>query len=165
MPYRTFMPKYASDVMGLDAAGLGILTAAPGTGSLISSIILASLGNFRSKGKLLLVSALVMGLALVGFASTQSFWLALLLLAVVGAAGNVCMVTNRTLIQVNCEDQYLGRAMSMYMMTFGLTRLGTIPMGAIADEVGVSLVILAQSGLFVLVSVLSLLRRGIRRLE
>jgi hypothetical protein len=38
-------------------------------------------------------------------------------------------------------------------------------MGAIADEVGVSLVILVQGGLFVLVSVLSLLRRGIRRLE
>jgi MFS family permease len=165
MPYRTFMPKYAQDVMGLDAAGLGILTAAPGMGSLISSIAMASLGDFRSKGKLLLGSGLVMGLALVGFASTQSFAVALVLLAFVGAAGNVCMVTNRTLIQVNCEDQYLGRAMSMYMMTFGLTRLGTIPTGAIADEVGVSLVILAQSGLFVLVAALALLRPRIRRLE
>jgi MFS family permease len=165
MPYTTFMPKYAQDVMGLDASGLGILTAAPGTGSLISSFVLASLGDFRSKGKLLLVSGLVMGLALVGFASTQSFVLALALLAIVGAASNVCMVTNQTLIQVNCDDQFLGRAMSMYMMTFGLTRLGTIPAGGIADNVGVSLVILVQGVLFSLIALLVLLRPGIRRLE
>ena len=165
MPYRTFMPKYARDVMGLDASGLGILLAAPGIGSLISAFVLASLGDFRSKGKLLLVSGLVMGLALVGFASTQSFVLALVLLGIVGAASNVCMVTNRTLIQLNCEDQFLGRAMSMYLMTFGLTRLGTIPAGGIADNVGVSLVILVQGALFALVALLVLLRPGIRRLE
>ena len=153
MPYRTMMPKYAEDVMGLDATGLGILISAPGVGSLISSLIMASLGNFKGKGKILLGAGVVMGLALVGFGNVQSFWLVLALLAIVGAASNVCMVTNRTLLQLNCDSPYLGRLMSAYMMMFGLTQLGTMPAGAIADAMGVPLVITVQGALFALIFV------------
>jgi predicted MFS family arabinose efflux permease len=166
MPYRTLMPKYAQDVMGLDASGLGILAAAPGVGSLISSLVLASLGDFQRKGKLMLVAGVVMGLALVGFANTQVFAVVLVLLAVVGATGNVCMVTNRTLLQMNCDSAYLGRVMSAYMMMFGLTQLGTLPAGAIADRFGVPVVITAQGALFALIFVVVwLIMPALRKLE
>ena len=39
--------------MQLDASGLGILVAAPGVGSLISSLVMASMGDFQGKGKVL----------------------------------------------------------------------------------------------------------------
>jgi MFS family permease len=154
MPYRTLMPKYAQDVMQLDAGGLGILVAAQGVGSLISSLILASLGDFRGKGKLLLGSAVVLGTAIVLFSNTQVFVVVLILLAIVGAAGNICMVTNRALLQVNCDASYLGRVMSGYMMMFGLTQLGTIPVGAFADRFGVPLVLTVLGALLVLVIIL-----------
>jgi MFS family permease len=153
MPYRTLMPKYAQDVMGLDAQGLGILVAAPGVGSLISSLTLASLGDFQGKGKLMLGSGVVLGLSLVLFANTESFVLVLILLAIVGGASNMCMVTNRTLLQMNCDALYLGRVMSAYMMMFGMTQLGNMPAGAIADRLGVPLVITVQGSLFALVFV------------
>jgi MFS family permease len=166
MPYRTLMPKYAQDVMHLDASGLGILVAAPGVGSLISSLIMASLGDFRGKGKLMLGSGIVLGVALVLFANTQVFALVLVLLALVGATSNICMVTNRTLLQMNCDAPYLGRVMSAYMMMFGLTQLGTIPVGAFADRFGVPLVIAVLGGLFVLVIALTwVMQPKIRRLE
>lgn len=166
MPYRTLMPKYAQDVMGMDASGLGILSAAPGAGSLISSLVLASLGDFQRKGKLMLVAGVVMGLALVAFANTQVFALVLVLLAVVGAMGNICMVTNRTLLQMNCDSAYLGRVMSAYMMMFGLTQLGTVPAGAVADRFGVPVVITAQGALFALVFVVVwLIMPRLRKLE
>jgi MFS family permease len=166
MPYRTMMPKYAQDVMGLDASGLGILTSAPGVGSLISSLVMASLGDFKGKGKLLLISGVVMGVALVGFGNVQSFSLVLVLLAIVGATSNVCMVTNRTLLQLNCEPAYLGRLMSAYMMMFGLTQLGTMPAGAVADALGVPLVITVQGALFALIfAILWGLGRKIKALE
>jgi MFS family permease len=165
MPYRTLMPKYARDVMGMDAQGLGILLAAPGVGSLISSLTLASLGDFQGKGKLMLGSGIVLGLALVLFANTQSFILILILLAIVGAASNMCMVTNRTLLQMNCDAPYLGRVMSAYMMMFGLTQLGTMPAGAIADRLGVPLVITVLGSIFALVFVVVWLTRSrIRKL-
>jgi predicted MFS family arabinose efflux permease len=140
--------------MGLDASGLGILVAAPGVGSLISSLTMASLGDFKNKGKLLLIAGIVMGLALVAFSNTQSFVLVLILLAIVGATSNVCMVSNRTLLQLNCDPPYLGRVMSAYMMMFGLTQLGSVPTGALADRLGVPVVITIQGALFALIFVL-----------
>ncbi|MCJ7737186.1 MAG: MFS transporter [Anaerolineae bacterium] len=154
MPYRTLMPKYAQDIMNLDASGLGILVAAPGAGSLISALVMASLGDFKGKGKLMLGSGVVLGVALVLFASTQVFTLVLILLAVVGATSNICMVTNRTLLQENCDGPYLGRVMSAYMMMFGLTQLGTIPVGALADRFGVPAILAVLSTLFVVAIVL-----------
>jgi predicted MFS family arabinose efflux permease len=166
MPYRTMMPKYAQDVMGLDASGLGILLAAPGVGSLLSSLALASLGDYQRKGVLLLTSGIVMGAALALFGNVQTFWVVLVLLAIVGGAGNICMVTNRTLLQLNCEPAYLGRVMSAYMMMFGLTQLGTMPTGAVADRFGVPIVITVQGALFALVFVLTWLGQpSIRRLS
>lgn len=154
MPYRTLMPKYAQDIMNLDASGLGILVAAPGVGSLISALVLASLGDFKGKGRLMLASGVVLGVALVLFANTQVFALVLILLAIVGAAGSVCMVTNRTLLQENCDGPYLGRVMSAYMMMFGLTQLGTIPVGALADRFGVPAILAVLGALYVLAIVL-----------
>jgi MFS family permease len=150
MPYRTLMPKYAQDVMHLDASGLGILVAAPGAGSLISALAMASLGDFKAKGKLMLGSGVILGVSLVLFANTEMFLLVLVLLALVGATSNICMVTNRTLLQENCDDPYLGRLMSAYMMMFGLTQLGTIPVGALADRFGVPSVLAVLGTLFVL---------------
>ena len=159
MPYRTLMPKYAQDVLGLDASGLGVLLAAPGAGSMISALLLATLGDFRNKGKLYLLAGLAMGLGLVAFGQTPVLAIGLLALGLVGATSNVCMVINQTLLQSYAGEQYRGRVMSVYMMMWGLTPLGTIPAGAAADAVGVAAVLTAQglllAAFFVLLRFLS----------
>ena len=166
MPYRTLMPKYATDVMGFDAAGLGTLMSAPGVGSLIASLAVASLGNFGGKAKMLLISGALMGGALVLFAQVPTVVVVLISLGLVGGLGQVCMITNQTLLQMNCEDCFKGRVMSMYMMMWGLTPLGTIPAGAIADALGVPIVIAVQGVLVVAIfgSIL-LIAPDVRRLD
>ena len=166
MPYRTLMPKYAQDVMHLDARGLGVLVAAPGAGSLISALAMASLGDFKRKGRLMLGAGVVLGISLVTFANTQTFGLVLVLLALVGATSNICMVTNRTLLQENCEAPYLGRLMSAYMMMFGLTQLGTIPIGALTDRFGVPWMLTILGTLLVLaIATIWMTQPRIRRLS
>jgi hypothetical protein len=115
---------------------------------------MASMGDFQGKGRLLLGAGVVLGVALILFSNTQVFGLVLILLAVVGAAGNICMVTNRFLLQAHCDPSYLGRLMSAYMMMFGLTQLGTIPIGAFADRFGVPAVLTALGALLVVAIVL-----------
>jgi MFS family permease len=164
--YRTLMPVYSEEVLQLGARGLGILSAAPSVGSLLGSLALASLGDFQGKGRVLLGAGLAMGLALVGFANVQHFWLALLFLVVVGVARNATIITNQTLIQTNCTDEYRGRIMSMYMMTMGLLPLGTIPAGAMADRWGVPVALLVQGGLMAAVfAALWLARSRVRDLN
>ena len=166
MPYRTFMPKFAQDVMGMGASGLGVLMAAPGLGGLISSLATASLGDFRGKGKLLLASGVVMGGALILFSSNGSLTPVLIFLALVGAASNGCMVFNNTLLQANSRVRVRGRVMSVYMMMWGLTPLGTMPAGIIADRMGVGLVISLQGGVLILIFLaMGLLWPRMRKLE
>jgi MFS family permease len=160
------MPKYAQDVMGMDASGLGILMAAPGVGGLVSSLITASLGDFRGKGRLLLISGLTMGASLLLFANVPYLVPVLLLLGLVGAASNAFMVANNCLLQVNSRTHMLGRVMSVYMMTWGLSPLGSLPAGAIADRLGVRFVLSLGGGLAALVFLgAGLFLPRVRRLE
>jgi predicted MFS family arabinose efflux permease len=150
MPYRTFMPKFAQEVMSMDASGLGMLMAASGVGGLVSSLATASLGDFQGKGKLLLASGVLLGGSLFSFVNIPHFAPVLLFLGLVGAASNACMVITNTLLQVNSDDRLRGRVMSVYMMVFGFMPLGTLPAGAIADRMGVSFAVSLEGGLLIL---------------
>lgn len=159
-PYRTFMPKFSKEVMGFDASGLGLLMAAPGAGSLVSSVTVASLGNFRGKGRLLLAAGIVAGVALILYVTVPYFPLTMLMLALLGAASNICMIANNTLLQTNSAIELRGRVMSVYMMLWGLTPLGTLPAGAAADVIGIPGVVIFQGAIVLLVfSSLAILSR------
>jgi Na+/melibiose symporter-like transporter len=164
-PYRTLMPKYAKDVMGFGAAGLGLLTAAPQLGSLLSSLAMAFLGRFRAKGRLLLVAGAVLGTSLLFYSNARLLGVVLLFLVLAGAMGNVCLVTTQTLLQVNAEDRFLGRVMSLQIMMSGFIPLGTLPAGAIADQVGVPIAVTALGALLVTVFGWAALSPRVRRLE
>jgi MFS family permease len=160
------MPVYAKDVLQLDARGLGILTAAPSVGSLISSLALAFLGNSQRKGTILMVNGLLVGVALIAFGNLRPFPLILLFLGLLGAARNATMVTNNTLIQVSCDVEFRGRTMAMYMMLMGLMPLGSIPSAALADVWGVPAVSTLQGVLLtVIFVVLWLTKPQLRKLR
>ena len=164
-PYRTLMPKYAKEMMGLSAAGLGLLTAAPQMGSLLSSLGMASLGSFRSKGKLLLISGIVLGGSLLLFANVRPLGWVLLALVLAGATSNVCQVTTQTLLQVTTEDRFLGRVTSLQIMMSGLAPLGMLPASALADWGGVPVAVSILGVLLIVVFVGMALPRRVRELE
>jgi Na+/melibiose symporter-like transporter len=164
-PYRTLMPKYAKDVIGLGAAGLGLLTAAPQLGSLLSSLAMALLGHFRAKGRLLLVAGVVLGVSLLAFGNVRILGLVLFFLALAGFVNNVCLVVTQTLLQVNAEDRFLGRVMSLQIMMSGLVPLGALPASAIADRAGVPLAVSVLGALLVAIFGTVALSPRVRRLE
>jgi MFS family permease len=162
--YRSLMPVYVEDVLKLDARWLGLLSAAPGVGSLLCSLVLASLGDFQAKGRLLLASGIVMGISLILFVNVRSFAVMLLVLGLLGVVRNAGMVANQTLIQLNAEDGYRGRMTSMYMTILGLMPLGTIPAGAIADAMGVPFTITLYGALLLLAMLALWVKSPVRKL-
>jgi MFS family permease len=150
MPYQTFLPVFAEDVFGMGASGLGLLQSAVGAGAMVASLWVASLGDFRRKGGLLLAAGLVLGGGLLLFARAPTFRLALGALVLVGAAGNVCMVANFTLLQTTVSDRVRGRVLSMAMWLWGFSPVGTVPSGALADRWGAPLAVALQGGLLLL---------------
>jgi len=63
MPYGMLMPIFAEDILKVGASGMGILLSVAGIGSILGSIVLASLPN-RKRGVMMLASGILLGIAL-----------------------------------------------------------------------------------------------------
>jgi len=159
------MPVFARDVFRVGAAGLGLLGTMNGVGALVGSLIIASLGSFRRRGKLLVVLGLLTGAALIVFVCASSFPLSLLLMVLVGLARGSYMTLSNALIQTSSSDAMRGRIMGLYMMVWGLQSLSFILLGKAADAVGAPLTVGASGGMLILiVAMAALLRPQLREL-
>ena len=136
MPHTMLMPIFCDDILKVGATGMGILMSVAGVGAVIGSLTLASLPN-RKRGLIMLVSGIVLGLALVGFAFSESWSASLILIALVGLGQTGQMTVAVTLIQYFADPAYLGRVMSIFMMQFGLMSFGTFAAGLLTEAVGV----------------------------
>ncbi len=150
LPYMFLMPVFADEVLGQGELGYGLLMAMAGVGALVASLAIASLGDFRQKGKLLLASALVFGITLALFGISHSFPLSLAILVGVGAGGTGYMALNNTLLMRNVPLRILGRVMSIWMITFALMPMGTLPIGAVAQALGPTIAVAGGAVIIVL---------------
>jgi MFS family permease len=150
LPYMFLMPVFADEVLGQGELGYGLLMAMAGVGALVASLAIASLGDFRQKGKLLLASALVFGITLALFGISHSFPLSLAILVGVGAGGTGYMALNNTLLMSNVPLRILGRVMSIWMITFALMPMGTLPIGAVAQALGPTIAVAGGAVIIVL---------------
>ncbi|MBI3953704.1 MAG: MFS transporter [Chloroflexi bacterium] len=133
---QSLLPVFAKAELHLGPAGLGVMMSALGAGSLLGSLLVAALTATAPKGALMLASGLAFGLAILLFANAPWLSLALAGLALMGITSQVYMTLNTTVLQLRTDTAYLGRVMSISMMTFGLMPLGALPLGAIAEGLG-----------------------------
>ncbi len=165
-PANTFLPAFARDDLGLDAAGLGLLTSAMNVGLLVSSVALAALGDTRHKGRLLLVTGIAGSVATILLMSVRVMPLPFILIAFVLGLLNVGDVVSRALMQAVCEVRYRGRVLSIVMALYGLTSLSALPAGALADRFGVPWVVNGLAALVIVVYVAAAwLRPDLRKLR
>jgi len=166
MQYQTLMPVFADKVLGVGASGMGFMYSAVGIGGLIGSLFVASLGDFRRRGLLLVGAAASCGALLILYSAAGIFYPALVLLALVGLANMIYNATNNTVLMSNTNQEVRGRVMSVYLMGFGLQPLGALPMGAVADAIGAPLTVGIGSGVLLLFSLgMAVVKPKLRRLE
>lgn len=139
LAFMTLMPAWATTVLGGDATTNGWLLGARGVGALAGALMIAAMGNFKGRGKLLTVGSLVFPLFVLFFA--QMRWLPLSLLALVGAGWGFMVLFNlaNNLIQTLAPDELRGRVVSIYTLGFfGLMPLGALLAGWAAEWIGES---------------------------
>lgn len=140
------LPVIARDVLHVGASGLGYLSAAGGAGSLVGTVGVASLGDFRRKGLLLGLAAGGAGLSLVLFATSSWYPLSLLLAALAGGTLMAYDPTMATVLQVLSTDAMRGRMMGLYALTFGFTPLGGFAAGIVATVLSAPIAIGLSGG-------------------
>jgi len=141
--YVILMPVFANDVLNVGVKGLGLLMSFTGFGALIGALILARLGDFKYKGKLLISSAIIFSISLVLFSLSKTYSISLIILILIGGASVTATGLINTLLQTLVPDEFRGRAMSAFMLTFaGFMPFGNLFAGTLAHICGVSLTVL-----------------------
>lgn len=137
LPFIVLMPVFARDLLHLGASGLGYLMAGSGLGAVIASLALAARRTASPSGGFIVSSGTVFALALILLARAENFaWSFFLLVVLGGTMVGVAALTNTTL-QLLSPSHLRGRLMSFYVLAFiGLTPLGSLWMGAVAQRQG-----------------------------
>ena len=157
MPYTQLLPIFAKDILHTGPDGLGTLMMSNGIGSVIGSVIIVLL-PMRRQGIFLFVSLASMGGLLALFAVSTWLPLSVGIMGLIGGAQAIYLASNNTLVQVATPDELRGRVMSVYMMTWGLMPLGSLPQGIVADLVGAPIVAAGTGLLACLVVILFAVR-------
>lgn len=137
MPYSVLMPVYAKEILHGESHTFGFLMGASGLGALSGALYLASRRNAAGLEKIIPVSAIVFGAALILLSLAKVFWLASIVMIITGAGMMMVMASSNTVIQTIIDDNKRGRVMSIYAMAFmGTAPFGSLLAGSLAKLVG-----------------------------
>lgn len=156
MPYMQMLAGFVKEVLHGGPEQIGLLVSATGVGALAGSLGVASMPN-RGRGKVFLISSLVLGIALLGFVLSTSLWLTAFIMLGVGVGQAGRMSLGNILIMSYTKPEFQGRVMSVYMMEFSLVSFGTFAVGILAEIVGIQWAIGSTAASLVLVAGLGLL--------
>ena len=150
-PFRMLLPVFVVDIYHRGPDSMGLLVAIMGGGSLVGSLAIAALGDWR-RGMLLIIGSFISGIALLLIAAFPLYYAGAAIMILVGLGDAGRRTINMGLIMEVVEDQYRGRVMSVFMMNFGLMPLGVLPAGMIADLLGGQMAIGLLGALLILVT-------------
>ena len=134
---RALFPALGTGLFGGGPATVGLLYAAPGAGALVGALLAGWVGSVRRQGRAVLVAVAVWGLAITVFGLAAWLPLALVLLAVAGAADVVSAVFRNTILQLTVPDGLRGRLSAIHIaVVSGGPRLGDAEAGGVAALAG-----------------------------
>jgi len=136
MSYAALLPVFAKDVHDVGSVGFGLMGTFVGAGAIVGSLIVAYFSDYPHRAALQLVLGVGFGLSLFVFAEAPSFAVALAALSFVGFTFNSYMTINNALIFAQVEPGFYGRVMSVYMLSWSLMPLTTLPLTGLADAIG-----------------------------
>jgi MFS family permease len=131
------MPVFATDVLALGPLGLGLLRSAPGVGAIIVAIWLAFRPIHHNAGIAMFVGVALFGLGTAVFGLSQTPWISVTALAVMGAADMISVYVRETLIALWTPDEVRGRVNAVNSVFIGASNeLGEFRAGTMAHVIG-----------------------------
>ena len=134
---RAVFPELADGTLGGGATTVGLLNAALAVGTLLAALLSGPTGRVRRQGLGVLLAVGAWGAAIVVLGLAPVLWLALLALAVAGAADTVSAVWRQSVLQAATPDEYRGRLGGVFIVVVaGGPRLGDVRVGGAAALLG-----------------------------
>jgi MFS family permease len=149
--HLAILPVFARDVLKAGAIGLGMLTTMGSVGGLLALLVLASLGDYRYKGRLIIGILLGYGIALILFSQSPWYSVSLMLITVVGGMAAAFDAMQHTMLQLNVADEQRGRAMGIWQLSIGFGPVGQLTIGAVATLLGAQLALTINGAVIIAV--------------
>ncbi len=154
IPYATFVPLFAKDILHLGESGFGLLMASSGAGAFLGAATIALMKRTRSRGRFVVFAALAFYLCLFAFALSRNLMLSAILLGAIGYCMILMVATVNSLLQHLSADHMRGRVMSIYATAFlGFAPIGSLLAGSVAGTIGAPHTIAAMSVLALIATV------------
>ncbi|MBE0662019.1 MAG: MFS transporter [Bacteroidales bacterium] len=164
LPFQALMPAFASDVLNGGAALLGTLTGSLGAGALTGALYLASRQRMNALPINIFIASLMFAAALALFSQSQVILLSMIALYITGFGMIVMFNATNALLQAISDEDKRGRVISLYSLTFmGMTPLGNLLAGFIAEYSSVAQTVLIASAICLITGLL--LRQKITRIR
>jgi MFS family permease len=136
-PYMVLLPVFAAELLHGNARTLGMLSAASGTGALISALSLAARKTVLGLERMLQIASATLGCALIAFGFSRALWLSVPLLVFAGFGLIQGASVSNTIVQSLVSEDKRARVMGYYTMAFfGTAPLGSLLAGALAHRIG-----------------------------
>jgi predicted MFS family arabinose efflux permease len=162
--HGTMVPIFARDVLGLDAAGLGLLISAFGIGAVAGSMFLSLFPNPKNVGKLLILSIVIWHGTMAAFGASTSFPVSLAILVVTGFAFSSTLVLIMIPIWRTALPEYRARIIGLRVLVIYASAFGSLSSGGIAGAFSPALAANVSAGLgIVLTGILGLVAPKLRR--
>lgn len=154
MPYTTLLPVFAAEVLGYGPDGLGLLMAATGVGALTAAIRLARRNTVWGLKTSIAKAVTLFGVSLLALALSETLWLSMLILVVVGFSMVSSLAGTNTMLQSLAPEALRGRVVSLYTTaSLGCTIFGSLLAGSSASYIGAQATV-AAGGVLTLMAAL-----------
>jgi MFS family permease len=131
------LPIFATDVLHVGPAGLGILRAAPSVGALFVMLVATRWPPTRHAGRTMLISVAGFGVSMIVFGLSSNFLLSLVALFVSGAADGISVIIRYTILRVLSPERVRGRVAAVNWVFIGASNeLGAFESGIAARLFG-----------------------------
>ncbi|MGI8435648.1 MAG: MFS transporter, partial [Chthoniobacterales bacterium] len=135
--YAVLLPAFARDVFHLGADGYGVLMSASGIGALLGALTVATAGHVFPPRQVALAGNWLFAAALVAFAGTKNYYLALFFMMIGGFGMLLFFSTSNTVMQTIVPDEMRGRVLGVWGLVFGaMIPLGSLEAGWLAEWLG-----------------------------
>jgi MFS family permease len=162
----TLLPIFARDILQVGPSGLGWLRAAPSIGAVLMALYLAHRPPLQRAGPALLFAVAGFGVATIFFGLSQSFWISLAMLFILGALDNISVVVRSTLTMIRTPNEMRGRVAAINGLFIGASnQLGGFESGVTAQIFGpVASVVGGGIGTVVVVALIAIIWPELRGL-
>ncbi len=153
--YSTLLPAFVEQILNQGAVAYGVINAASGLGAVTGAFMIASGWTHGKRGRWLQFSTIGFPLVLAIFAFVTFYPLSLVLAYGLGVGFMVQFTMINTLLQTRVEDDFRGRVMALYTITFfGFTPFGNLLIGALGQWLTLGLALVLFAVLSLILSVL-----------